>query len=111
MHPLEGLFQRRVFDDVIMVIQVTNPPLDPLREKVVTSTRCMIGPEGDITDIGKPCQARRCEPSHTNATAHTSSTIAPHPQTSRKLSAAACKQSWQDLAASVGTLAIRTRPG
>ncbi|EIE24001.1 glutamate synthase, NADH-dependent [Coccomyxa subellipsoidea C-169] len=41
--------------------QVTNPPLDPLREKVVTSTRCMIGPEGDITDIGKPCQARRLE--------------------------------------------------
>ena len=40
--------------------QVTNPPLDPLREKVVTSTRCMIGPEGDITVIGQPSQARRC---------------------------------------------------
>jgi glutamate synthase (NADPH/NADH) len=39
--------------------QVTNPPLDPLREKVVTSTRCMIGPEGDITDIVQPSQAKR----------------------------------------------------
>ena len=43
--------------------QVTNPPLDPLREKVVTSTRCMIGPEGDITDVGLPEQAHRCAPS------------------------------------------------
>ena len=33
--------------------QVTNPPLDPLREKVVTSTRCMIGPEGDVTSPGE----------------------------------------------------------
>lgn len=40
--------------------QVTNPPLDPLREKVVTSTRCMVGPEGDITDVGLPEQAHRC---------------------------------------------------
>ncbi len=47
-------------------MQVTNPPLDPLREKVVTSTRCMIGPEGDITDIGKPCQARRCVTDHSS---------------------------------------------
>ena len=30
--------------------QVTNPPIDPIREAVVTSTECMIGPEGDITD-------------------------------------------------------------
>ena len=43
--------------------QVTNPPLDPLREKVVTSTRCMVGPEGDITDVGLPEQAHRCAPS------------------------------------------------
>ena len=42
------------------LVQVTNPPLDPLREKVVTSTRCMIGPEGDITDVGLPTQAHRC---------------------------------------------------
>eukprot|EP00271_Cylindrocystis_brebissonii_P015485 TRINITY_DN38393_c0_g1_i1.p1 TRINITY_DN38393_c0_g1~~TRINITY_DN38393_c0_g1_i1.p1 ORF type:complete len:2268 (+),score=536.29 TRINITY_DN38393_c0_g1_i1:304-7107(+) len=30
--------------------QVTNPPIDPIREAVVTSTECMIGPEGDLTD-------------------------------------------------------------
>ena len=42
---------------------MTNPPLDPLREKVVTSTRCMVGPEGDITDVGLPEQAHRCAPS------------------------------------------------
>ncbi|KAK9817844.1 hypothetical protein WJX72_002960 [[Myrmecia] bisecta] len=41
--------------------QVTNPPIDPLREKLVTSTRCMVGPEGDITDIGQPEQAHRLE--------------------------------------------------
>ncbi|CAG9462979.1 unnamed protein product [Pedinophyceae sp. YPF-701] len=29
--------------------QVTNPAIDPIREEVVTSLRCMIGPEGDIT--------------------------------------------------------------
>lgn len=30
--------------------QVTNPPIDPIREAVVTSTECMIGPEGDLTE-------------------------------------------------------------
>ena len=29
--------------------QVTNPAIDPIREKFVTSPRCMVGPEGDIT--------------------------------------------------------------
>eukprot|EP00898_Chlorokybus_atmophyticus_P003594 jgi/Chlat1/4235/Chrsp27S04246 len=29
--------------------QVTNPPIDPIREKLVTSTECLIGPEGDLT--------------------------------------------------------------
>jgi len=29
--------------------QVTNPAIDPFREQVVTSLRCFIGPEGDIT--------------------------------------------------------------
>ena len=48
--------------------QVTNPPLDPLREKVVTSTRCMIGPEGDITDIVQPGQAHRRAPCITMST-------------------------------------------
>ena len=41
------------------VWQVTNPPLDPLREKVVTSTRCMIGPEGDVTSKVQASQAKR----------------------------------------------------
>ncbi|XP_051138191.1 glutamate synthase 1 [NADH], chloroplastic isoform X2 [Andrographis paniculata] len=30
--------------------QVTNPPIDPIREKIVTSMECMIGPEGDLTE-------------------------------------------------------------
>ena len=29
--------------------QVTNPAIDPIREKFVTSPRCMVGPEGDIS--------------------------------------------------------------
>ncbi|XP_010671471.2 glutamate synthase 1 [NADH], chloroplastic isoform X1 [Beta vulgaris subsp. vulgaris] len=34
-----------------MFAQVTNPPIDPIREKIVTSMECMIGPEGDLTEI------------------------------------------------------------
>ncbi|QCE00220.1 glutamate synthase [Vigna unguiculata] len=34
-----------------MFAQVTNPPIDPIREKIVTSMRCMVGPEGDLTEI------------------------------------------------------------
>ncbi|RZC18050.1 glutamate synthase [NADH], amyloplastic-like isoform X1 [Glycine soja] len=34
-----------------MFAQVTNPPIDPIREKIVTSTECMVGPEGDLTEI------------------------------------------------------------
>jgi glutamate synthase (NADPH/NADH) len=30
--------------------QVTNPPIDPIREAIVTSTECMVGPEGDLTE-------------------------------------------------------------
>ncbi|MCO5549339.1 hypothetical protein L7F22_002808 [Adiantum nelumboides] len=33
-----------------MFAQVTNPPIDPIREAIVTSTECMIGPEGDLTE-------------------------------------------------------------
>ncbi|XP_058100409.1 glutamate synthase 1 [NADH], chloroplastic isoform X5 [Magnolia sinica] len=33
-----------------MFAQVTNPPIDPIREKIVTSMECMIGPEGDLTE-------------------------------------------------------------
>ena len=31
-----------------MFAQVTNPPIDPIREEVVTSLECMVGPEGDL---------------------------------------------------------------
>lgn len=30
---------------------MTNPAIDPFREAVVTSLRCFIGPEGDITQL------------------------------------------------------------
>ncbi|KFM26658.1 Glutamate synthase [NADH], amyloplastic [Auxenochlorella protothecoides] len=40
--------------------QVTNPAIDPLRERLVTSTRAMIGPEGDLTETGQS-QAHRLE--------------------------------------------------
>ncbi|KAF6263375.1 hypothetical protein COO60DRAFT_459133 [Scenedesmus sp. NREL 46B-D3] len=40
--------------------QVTNPAIDPFREAVVTSLRCFIGPEGDITTT-VPQNARRLE--------------------------------------------------
>ncbi|KAK4273901.1 hypothetical protein QN277_017207 [Acacia crassicarpa] len=33
--------------------QVTNPPIDPIREKVVTSMECMVGPEGDLTETSE----------------------------------------------------------
>ncbi|KAK7320851.1 hypothetical protein VNO77_30707 [Canavalia gladiata] len=36
-----------------MFAQVTNPPIDPIREKIVTSMECMVGPEGDLTEITK----------------------------------------------------------
>ena len=40
---------------------MTNPPIDPLREKLVTSTRAMIGPEGDVTERGHEGHAKRLE--------------------------------------------------
>lgn len=40
-----------------MFAQVTNPPIDPIREAIVTSTECMIGPEGDLTEITE----RQCQ--------------------------------------------------
>lgn len=36
-----------------MFAQVTNPPIDPIREKIVTSMECMIGPEGDLTETAE----------------------------------------------------------
>ncbi len=46
---------------MFLLTQVTNPPIDPLREKLVTSTRAMIGPEGDVTDMGHEGHAARLE--------------------------------------------------
>jgi len=43
--------------------QVTNPAIDPLREKLVTSMRCMVGPEGDITETMQG-QAHRLDLAH-----------------------------------------------
>jgi len=43
--------------------QVTNPAIDPLREKLVTSMRCMVGPEGDVTQTIQE-QARRLDLPH-----------------------------------------------
>ena len=43
--------------------QVTNPAIDPIREKFVTSMRSMIGPEGDITET-KEEQAHRLDLPH-----------------------------------------------
>ncbi|KIZ01899.1 glutamate synthase (NADPH/NADH) [Monoraphidium neglectum] len=40
--------------------QVTNPAIDPFREAIVTSLRCFVGPEGDIT-TSLPTHARRLE--------------------------------------------------
>eukprot|EP00884_Botryococcus_braunii_P011130 jgi/Botrbrau1/20017/Bobra.200_1s0023.1 len=49
--------------------QVTNPPLDCIREKLVTSVRCMIGPEGDVTALPQPSQAARLDLLHPILTA------------------------------------------
>jgi glutamate synthase (NADPH/NADH) len=40
--------------------QVTNPAIDPFREAIVTSLRCFVGPEGDIT-ASLPSHAKRLE--------------------------------------------------
>lgn len=40
-----------------MCLQVTNPPIDPIREAIVTSLKCMIGPEGDFSTT-KEAQVR-----------------------------------------------------
>jgi len=36
-----------------MFTQVKNPPIDPIREAIVTSMECMIGPEGDLTETSE----------------------------------------------------------
>lgn len=37
---------------LLLLPQVTNPAIDPIREKFVTSARCMVGPQEDITGEG-----------------------------------------------------------
>ena len=51
--PLAPLSQRpRLLYDYFkqMFAQVTNPPLDAIREELVTSLRSMLGPEGNLFD-------------------------------------------------------------
>lgn len=43
---------------------MTNPPIDPFREAFVTSMRCMIGPERDITTQPYHAHAHRLELEH-----------------------------------------------
>ena len=42
---MHDVLQQAPFEAVFRV----EGPIDPLREKLVTSMRCMVGPEGDIT--------------------------------------------------------------
>lgn len=44
--------------------QVTNPPIDPVREAVVTSLRTFVGPQTDISSAPGPEAARRLELEH-----------------------------------------------
>jgi glutamate synthase (NADPH/NADH) large chain len=49
--------------------QVTNPPLDAIREEVVTSLGSTIGPEGNLLEPGpESCAARWCCPSPSSTT-------------------------------------------
>ena len=43
--------------------QVTNPPIDPIREKIVMSLECYIGPEGNILEINEQQANRLALPS------------------------------------------------
>lgn len=60
-----------LFDPAALLppLQVTNPAIDPFREAVVTSLRCFIGPEGDITTCA-PSHAKRLELSQPILTLH-----------------------------------------
>ena len=45
--------------------QVTNPPIDSIREEIVMSLRCFIGPEGNLLQT-TPEQAHRLSLDHPN---------------------------------------------
>ncbi len=50
---------RMLFDYFTQVFaQVTNPPLDAIREEIVTSMRCAVGPELNLLEPN-PCHARK----------------------------------------------------
>ncbi|GAA5188330.1 glutamate synthase large subunit [Arthrobacter gyeryongensis] len=45
---------RLLFDYFVQSFaQVTNPPLDAIREELVTSLKCAIGPNGNLLDVGQ----------------------------------------------------------
>ena len=41
-----------------MFAHVTNPPIDPIRERIVTSLQCPIGPEGNLLHPDAQCASR-----------------------------------------------------
>ena len=57
---------------------MTNPAIDPFREAIVTSLRCFIGPEGDIT-ASLPTHARRLELEQPVLTIEARHPISPRP--------------------------------
>ena len=44
--------------DILAPIQVTNPPIDPIRESVVMTLECFIGPERNVLDCS---EVRACD--------------------------------------------------
>lgn len=40
------------------VVQVTNPPIDPIREEMVMSLVCPVGPEANMLEVGPEHCAR-----------------------------------------------------
>ena len=46
--------------------QVTNPPLDAIREELVTSLESSTGPEGNLFEPGRPPAARSCCPTRSS---------------------------------------------
>ena len=41
-----------------MMVQVTNPPIDPIREEMVMSLQCPVGPESNLLEVGPEHCAR-----------------------------------------------------
>lgn len=64
--PLACLSQqpRSLFDYFKQLFaQVTNPPIDPIRESIVMSLRTFIGPEGNLLELSASQCRRLCLPS------------------------------------------------